>query len=787
MADGQGSIFGGFGGGAGGLGGAGWMGNPALMDPAMLAAQRQQQYGMALLQQGTDISPVKSPWQSVARALQGALGGYEMGAAQQGMQQYAQQSREAAAKIYESMPSPFDQAPNNAVAPHNQTDPNQPTLTHSRNVVAEPKQYSDIYDQASASSSIPRNVLVAKDNVESGFNNDAVSNTGASGVPQILASTADNPGYDVTPLGAENRTNPARAIPFGANYLAARGKALFGDQWDPTNPSQLHAALKAAGDGTDAYADKVMAQAGYQPGGSEGKVIVATNTNGQNDGSPPGQASLDAGNDFARNMYNTYRQMAANAARSPFAEVRAMAPHFMDQATQSMAFNRWQTIPTAGGQYLMHDKWGQQPDHIEGRVSPELLNRQDQDVLTRMSPNMPNASAQAKADFSTRFNRQYPAEYQIDSQGRRQVYPNPNIPPGMWVPAGYAGGAGGFKPGGAQPPAPTGAQPPPTPGAQPSGAQPPAPGAQPPAPTPGAQPPAPAAQPALAPGAPPPDVPKELVTSTFGRIKDFQEKVIDPAQAAAVQGRDVIANAQNIRQMLQEGATTGVMAPERTQIAQWMQQLGFTSDTIKSVMGANSNVAASQMMNKELFNMVQAAARNMGPREAASVVSMLRDAYPHLETDPNATDAMLRMLEMTQVRNQDHANALQNWLGARQAELSQGGDAFYQFNRKLGGFEQAWNATHDPRVYEASAMLSAKDWHDGKGVNPSTPYEVWSGNLSDSQQAQALNIASRFYDPGGRGIITSWPKGKRSLTPAQIAQLTQKNQYPINPDFGLDY
>lgn len=48
------------------------------------AIKRRQQLADALMQKGMDTSPIQSPWQGAARALQGILGGYQSGQAEKG-------------------------------------------------------------------------------------------------------------------------------------------------------------------------------------------------------------------------------------------------------------------------------------------------------------------------------------------------------------------------------------------------------------------------------------------------------------------------------------------------------------------------------------------------------------------------------------------------------------------------------------------------------------------------------------------------------------------------------
>lgn len=68
---------------------------------------------------------------------------------------------------------------------------------------------------------IPTGLLARLIEVESGGDPRAVSPVGAGGVMQIMPATARDPGYGVRPIADADRFNPAVAVPFGRDYLAA--------------------------------------------------------------------------------------------------------------------------------------------------------------------------------------------------------------------------------------------------------------------------------------------------------------------------------------------------------------------------------------------------------------------------------------------------------------------------------------------------------------------------------------------------------------------------------------
>lgn len=128
-----------------------------------------------------------------------------------------------------------------------------------------PADYQAYFDRAAAASGIPASVLAAVAKVESGFKPDAVSETGATGIMQILPSTAKDPGYGVTPLSSDQLTNPELNIMFGAQYLRGRAQSMGLDNLN--DPQQLRKLLRAYSGadtetGDKAYDDKVIGALG---------------------------------------------------------------------------------------------------------------------------------------------------------------------------------------------------------------------------------------------------------------------------------------------------------------------------------------------------------------------------------------------------------------------------------------------------------------------------------------------------------------------------------------------
>jgi hypothetical protein len=194
--------------------------------------RRNRLYAQSLLAQGSDTSPVGHPLAAVARAVQGAMGGYidykdeqkdkndlrEMGQFYLNSIQGGQQSQPSA-----PMPggnagvNPMGNLPrmNSRVYDQNEFNPMDAQVATQDELgagVPAPKQYAALIGKAAVDNDIPPQLLAAQIKQESGFNPNAVSSAGATGISQFMPATARE-------MGVTNPRDPSQAIPAGAQYL----------------------------------------------------------------------------------------------------------------------------------------------------------------------------------------------------------------------------------------------------------------------------------------------------------------------------------------------------------------------------------------------------------------------------------------------------------------------------------------------------------------------------------------------------------------------------------------
>ena len=280
-----------------------WMQSPELAN-----ALRRRQMGEALLREGGDSSPIKSPWQGVNRLAQALIGGYEMRKSDDAVKDYTAKSDKEMADFGALVGG--GAAPQAPMAPQ----PGQPRAMPTAPGAAPPSDLVGMVAPVAQKYGVPLNLALALIQQESSGNPGAVGDGGQSvGLGQIQARTAQQPGYGVPPMDPARRTDPAANIDFAMNYLASKGRALGAT--DLANPEHQAIALRAYNGGGDPnYVQNVRGRMG-------GETVQTAGP-----GAPPDPGSRD--------LSEAQRLMgiAQQAAQSRNPQIRAQAPILMQQA-----------------------------------------------------------------------------------------------------------------------------------------------------------------------------------------------------------------------------------------------------------------------------------------------------------------------------------------------------------------------------------------------------------------------------------------------------------------------
>lgn len=337
--------------------------NLTALDPAQQQAIRRQMYAQSLMSAGSESGPVASPWQAAARAVQGIVGGWQMGRAGQDLTDYAKQSREAVAEQYAGTPIP-------GFAPVGGTSGAAPAASGGggggggTSPVAVPANLEPIINDAAAKAGVPPDLFKGVLAQESEFGKSSPN------IGRITADTAAKPGYGLQPISAEQINDPVANINFSAQLFAAKAKAAGLDL--STREGQDKALQLYNGGGDPNYVQNVRGRMG------DGSVQVAdaSGRTGAPSNAPPGfQPTGNPQQDAAAwgmAQARMYQQKAVAAAQSPYAAVRAMAPQYMQMALQAAQQGRYQVIGyNSAGQMLTLDRAS---GKIEAGGSPPSLH-----------------------------------------------------------------------------------------------------------------------------------------------------------------------------------------------------------------------------------------------------------------------------------------------------------------------------------------------------------------------------------------------------------------------------
>src|SRR5665213_1219995 len=141
--------------------------------------------------------------------------------------------------------------------------------------------------------------------------------------------------------------------------------------------------------------------------------------------------------------------------------------------------------------------------------------------------------------------------------------------------------------------------------------------------------------------------------------------------------------------------------------------------------GVQKFANAGQEINKMFLQLSAGAVRNMGAREPGSVISLFKNAYPNLETQPGAAQLMINALKMQAQWKIDESTAAGNWAQAQKDNALTTGAQNY---RGMDTFQNWFSQTHDQHDYwRAAAAMSDR------------PPIAWSG-LNDAQRQRVYDL-----------------------------------------------
>lgn len=721
--------------------------NPMTADPAWAAAMQRQQYAASLLQQGSSIEPIRSPWQAAARAVQGTLGGYEMGQAFDAMQQYAAGSRQAVADAYANTPTP--QLPPGTIQP--QAGAPAPISGPGRQVTSQPlppagpppgsgldpskpmSQKDQDLGRVSMRESGNQNI-VSKIPPPPGYSADSVGTGYYQMIPSTWAAGAklagiQNPPYRAMDASAEDQYKAASALydqsglanwkqtPWTTGHYAGGPNAQWGGQGQPAGPP---------GQG-----DITIAATSTQPG--------ATGIGGNQPGTTPGQNQVDAAtaaSQYGIQMAQEYRQRAINAAQSPYAAVRAMAPQFMQQSLQFAQYGRF--VPGGvdqNGQQIIIDRLGLEspktigaplqlvdtPQGGKATLGGQTVFPGNMQVLTSLGQIPWNQmTSQQQQQYSTAYHQVGAPEPEYNEKTGWTLVPSTKLPPNITIPPGEFGGAVRGTPPGTTP-APPGA------------------GVTPPVAMTGAG----AGQPVPSP---------QVVENQQQQITRDQAQT-DALRAEGLEAQPVRQFTDQIRALMASGKVqTGALAPLGLEIGRLAQGLGFDPKLMDQV--TKVDPATGELLTKLFTQFNTTAARTMGgTRTGSEVANLFMNNYPSIQSRPPTVDEFTRSIDFQNLFTQQRAQLANQWMDAHR------GDAPGTYQSINSPAFNAWAKQQglDPSVYASAALMASGQ-----------PQKVWAnplsrGTIGNAEADRAAHLAWGTYP--GVGIMGQ--DGKLHYGPGQ--------------------
>ena len=309
----------------------------ALQDPELAAIERRRALAAALMQQGQQNQKLTHPLQVVGNLANTAVSALLMRKADEEGKALVDQQRNDVRSFFQpgqGSPNPAltaDAAPTSPVTAPRAPVQRETVLPINGSTLAVPEHLQPTIRQASDQSGVPYNILAAKLQQESGFRPDARGKSGEVGISQIMPSTGAQPGYGLTPISMADAAEPEKAIPWGAQYLAARAKAQGVNDWnDPAQAAKGLAAYNGSGPAADGYGRQVASLAGLQSAqppsaaASAGSMQAQSQTGGA-DMSVPGLPGYTLGT-------LTTRVMEGLGSENP--RIRAQAERYVPLLTQ---------------------------------------------------------------------------------------------------------------------------------------------------------------------------------------------------------------------------------------------------------------------------------------------------------------------------------------------------------------------------------------------------------------------------------------------------------------------
>lgn len=224
-----------------------------------------------------------------------------------------------------------------------------------------------------------------------------------------------------------------------------------------------------------------------------------------------------------------------------------------------------------------------------------------------------------------------------------------------------------------------------------------------------------------------------------GANAEAQKQRVEAIQAEGAASSENNAQLADIAHHL-HNADTSAIAPARQAAAEWLNSMGFGTESPITQFVAGGNLGALQAINKDSVQLAATATKALGSREAAQIFMMLLKANPNIATTP---DGLAKIIDFMGGMNQYKMQRLEGmpaWI-----QSSPTGD--------IQGYEAAFMRAHPPVSYvghlQPGARQSPGDQGRGTDVSggvatPAKRTQGGGGALSPAEQAELDQLRARF-------------------------------------------
>jgi hypothetical protein len=185
--------------------------------------------------------------------------------------------------------------------------------------------------------------------------------------------------------------------------------------------------------------------------------------------------------------------------------------------------------------------------------------------------------------------------------------------------------------------------------------------------------------------------------------------------------------------ILSKGQATGPEGDFRARVATYMEQHGYTADTIKNITGMSSGSDAQVLEKLAVATIGANAKSDLGSNVGIQSLELYQKANPGISMLSGANQKVTNMIRVQKALSDDYVQGLQQHFNTNQASFLHGGG----YNEPVSVYDAQWQQRNNPQIGAAAI-----------GILNGDDYGSWASRLGGSVQdaTNAMKLAARI-DP----------------------------------------